>query len=336
MKVPDFHSLRSVLIVKPSSLGDVVHTLPAVHRLKLAFPHLRIDWLVNPEWKPLLEGNPDLVELIDFPRRDFKGKGGWKRYRAWMQAFKGRPQADVALDFQGLFRSAWVARQSGARVVLGLSDSREGARLFHHGRVKVDSSVHAVDRYLELSSACGATGGPVLFPMPPGSCPQGIFKDTVSKDFVILHPFSRGENKSLTGLQVKLFCEMMAPRGVYVVGNAVVPEQLLRLPSNAFNVLNETSLPELIWLMRHARFSVSVDSGPMHIAAAISSKVLGIHTWSDPRLVGPYPQDAWVWKGGKILPRIQADAALANERRQVHDDDIEPMVSFLLGVLAVG
>lgn len=335
MKVPDFHSLRSVLIVKPSSLGDVVHTLPAVHRLKLTFPHLRIDWLVNPEWKPLLEGNPDLIELVDFPRRDFKGQGGWKRYRAWMQDFKWRPPADVALDFQGLLRSAWLARQSGARVVLGLSDSREGARFLHHVRVKVDPSAHAVDRYLALSSACGATSGPVQFPMPVGSCPQGIFKAAVPKDFVILHPFSRGANKSLTGQQVKLFCELMAPIGVFVVGNAAVPNELQSLPPSAFNVLNQTSLPELIWLMRRARFTVSVDSGPMHIAAAISSKVLGIHTWSDPRLVGPYPQDAWVWKGGKILPRIQADAALANERPQVHDADIEPMVSFLLGVLAM-
>jgi heptosyltransferase-1 len=173
MKVPDFSKIRSVLVIKPSSLGDVVHTLPAVHRLKLTFPHLRIDWLVNPEWSPLLEGNPDLVETVIFPRGKFKGKGGWSRYRAWMKDFKWRPPPHVVLDFQGLLRSAWIARQSGAQCVVGLSDSREGARWFHHVRVPVNATDHAVDRYLKLVDACGARSGPVQFPMPLGNLPEG-------------------------------------------------------------------------------------------------------------------------------------------------------------------
>lgn len=334
MKVPDFNAIRSVLVVKPSSLGDIVHTLPAVHRLKQTFPHLRIDWLVNPEWRPLLEGNPDLVDLINFPRREFKGSGGWKRYRAWMAEFKWRPPPDVALDFQGLLRSAWISRQSGAKTILGMSDSREGARFLHHIRVPVETNGHSVDRYLRLVAACGATEGNIRFPLPEGRCPAAILQASLPKDFVILHPFSRGTNKSLSGDQVKQFCEKMAPIGVFVVGSAAVPDQLLSLPPSAVNLLNQTSLPELIWLMRRAKFTVSVDSGPMHIAAAISSRVLGIHTWSDPRLVGPYQPDAWVWKGGRIVRRREADAALATLVRRVEDEDIETMVDFVMEVLA--
>jgi ADP-heptose:LPS heptosyltransferase len=334
MKPPDFNSVQRVLVVKPSSLGDVVHTLPAVHRLKQTFPHLRIDWLVNPEWKPLLEGNPDLVDLVTFPRREFKGSGGWKRYRAWMKEFKWRPPPDVVLDFQGLLRSAWISRQSGARVIMGMSDSREGARFLHHIRVPVKPDIHSVDRYLTLVAACGATTGPVQFPLPIGNCPETIFKATLPRDFVLLHPFSRGTNKSMSGAQVKQFCELMAPIGVFVVGSAPVPEHLMQLPPSAFNLLNQTSLPELIWLMRKAKFTVSVDSGPMHIAAAISSNVLGIHTWSDPRLVGPYPPDAFIWKGGQILRHAQADAQLATLTRQIEDSDIEPMVDFVMARLA--
>ncbi len=333
MNVPDFSQIRSVLVVKPSSLGDVVHTLPAVHRLKLSFPHLQIDWLVNPEWNPLLEGNPDLKETVLFPRSTFKGRGGWGRYRKWMHDFKWRPPPDVVLDFQGLLRSAWIARQSGARTIIGLSDSREGARWLHHVKVPVEPTDHAVDRYLKLVHACGATTGPVQFPLPAGNPPDGIFQASLPQDFVLLHPFSRGEGKSLTIPQVQAFCEMMAPVAVFVVGRTPAPEDLRNLPANAFNFVNQTSLPQLIWLMRRAKFTVSVDSGPMHMAAAISPRVLGIHTWSDPRLVGPYPPQALIWKGGKVLPRSQADNLLASLNQQVTAKDIEPMVNFVLGQL---
>ena len=337
MKPPvDFQAVRSVLVVKPSSLGDVVHTLPAVHRLKQSFPHLKIDWLVNPEWLPVLTGNPDLAELIPFPRRDFRGSGGWRRYAAWMKEFRWRPPPDVALDFQGLLRSAWLARRSGARRVLGLSDAREGARFLHHCSVPVNRETHAVDRYLELAAAGGATPTPVQFPLTAGQCPEGIFRTAVPRDFVLLHPFARGLEKSLTPDQVKLFCTLIAPIGVFVVGRADVPEHLLQLPPNAFNLLNQTSLPELIWLMRQAKFTVSVDSGPMHIAAAISPKVLSIHTWSDPRLVGPYPLDAWVWKGGRILQRCKADAEICSKTSPVHDEDINSIIDFVLTRLEQG
>lgn len=336
MKIPDFNTVRSVLVVKPSSLGDVVHTLSAVHRLKQSFPHLRIDWLVNPEWEPLLVGNPDLIETVSFPRLSFKGSGGWKRYREWMKNFRRRPPPDVALDFQGLLRSAWVARRSRARVVMGMSDSREGARFLHHISVPVEEGIHAVDRYQQLVTACGAASAPAQFSLPAGQPPEGVFPTAELGDFVLLHPFARGAEKSMSVEQVKAFCERIAPVSVIVVGRASISENLLQLPANARNLLNRTALPELIWLMRRARFFVSVDSGPMHMAAAISSNVLSIHTWSDPRLVGPYPTDAWVWKGGKVLRRSLADQALAAMVRQVGDADIEPIVDFVLERLGAG
>lgn len=328
--LPDFTTVRSVLVVKPSSLGDIVHTLPAVHRLKQTFPQLKIDWLVNSEWAPLLEGNSDLNEIVIFPRRSFKGRGGWGRYRQWMQQFKWRVPPDVTLDFQGLFRSGWISKNSGAAMVAGMSDSREGARFFHHVRVRVDPIEHAVDRYLKLAAACGANSGNVEFPLPVGNCPEILRKAPVPRDFVLLHPFSRGEKKSLTTAQVIQFCQQMAPIGVFLVGMASQEESMLQLPPSTVNLLNKTSLSELLWLMRRARFTVSVDSGPMHMAAGLSANVLGIHTWSDPRLVGPYPEDAWIWKGGVIVKKSQADAMLASQTRQVNDADITAIVHFVL------
>jgi heptosyltransferase I len=325
----DWSALQHLLIVKPSSLGDVVHTLPAVRRLKDRYPHLRIDWLVNPEWMPLLVGNPDLREVIPFPRRQFRGLKGQGAFWKWVSTFRRRrPQPEVALDFQGLFRSGFLSRASGARIVAGTTTSREGARFFHHQRVAVDPVSHAVDQNLCLAAACGATSGPVQFPLPLGTCPQAVLQATVPRDFVVLHPFSRGENKSLTFEQVRLFCEAMAPIGVFVVGHFPVPEHWTSLPKNAANILNQTTLPELCWVLRQAKFTVSVDSGPMHMAAGISSRVLGIHTWSDPRMVGPYPGDSWIWKAGQICRRQQVDERLAASFEPVSDAHVEAMAAF--------
>src|SRR5207244_10616905 len=69
---------------------------------------------------------------------------------------------------------------------------------------------------------------------------------------------------------------------------------------NCIDLTNQTSLLQLIWLIRAAHFIVSVDSGPMHIAAALTDRLLSIHTWTDPRRVGPYNPNAWVWKNGQL------------------------------------
>ncbi|MEQ1852766.1 MAG: glycosyltransferase family 9 protein, partial [Chthoniobacteraceae bacterium] len=127
---------RSILIIKPSSLGDVVHTLPAVACIRRRWPGARISWLVNPEWAPILAGNPDLDEVIEFPRRQFDGLRGWLRLPGWSRELRSRVNPDLVLDFQGLLRSAIVARGVGGEI-WGTSDSREGARFLHHHVVPV-------------------------------------------------------------------------------------------------------------------------------------------------------------------------------------------------------
>jgi heptosyltransferase-1 len=93
------------------------------------------------------------------------------------------------------------------------------------------------------------------------------------------------------------FCNAVRPVKVVVVG---VGNMRVELPANTINLLNLTTIRQMIWLVGAAAFVVSVDSGPMHIAAAINSRMLSIHTWSDPRLVGPFSDQAWIWQGGEI------------------------------------
>jgi len=288
-----------ILVVKPSSLGDIVHTLPAVALLKQCWSAAKIRWIVNSEWAPLLEGNPDIDEVLEFPRREFRGLSGMLRIAPWARRLREQAQSDLVLDFQGLLRSALMSRlccRSGGRIV-GLSDAREGSRRFYDTAVDTSTHTHAVDRYLALVRALGPLpDGPLRWNLPMGAPPVG--SDNLAGMYVALHPFSRGKGKSLEPEDVAKFAAALAPIQVVVVGRS---DQTISLGSNVISFLNGTTLPELIYLLRRARFVVSVDSGPMHIAAALTGRLVSIHTWSDPAKVGPYCGDAWVWKEGRLF-----------------------------------
>jgi heptosyltransferase I len=286
--------IRSILIIKPSSLGDIVHTLPAAALLRDAYSEADITWVINPEWAPLLRGNKSVDHAHIFPRGNLGGFGMSTHLFPWLRE-TGRLQPDVALDFQGLLRSALIGKMSHAREFYGMSDAREGAHLFYHHTAQVDRHAHAVERYLSLVETFGVpVRRPLHFPLPTG---DSIARFDEDEPFVLLHPFARGQSKSLNDLAVEEFCHALAPVRVVLVGRT---KREIPVPDNCVNLLNHTTILQLIWLIRRARFTVSVDSGPMHIAAALTDRLISIHTWSDPRKVGPYNGEAWVWKNGDL------------------------------------
>ncbi|MBE2181766.1 MAG: glycosyltransferase family 9 protein [Chthoniobacterales bacterium] len=295
-----------ILILKPSSLGDIVHTLPAVRALRSKFPDAHITWMVNSEWSPLLEDNPDINDILIFPRADFRGPSGWLRFARWRADLKHHATPDLILDFQGLLRTGLVAGAFRGVPVCGLSDAREGSRFFQTRTVQVSSSAHAVERYLALAASLGAEiGGAPVFNLPAGRAPDAVLP---AAPFVALHPISRGHHKSLSPEAVLAFCRTVE-HPVVLVGRGTV--NFASTPANIVNLLDRTSLPELIWLLHRAAFIVSVDSGPMHLAAAATDRLLGIHTWSDPCRVGPYRPGAHVWKGGEIFPALDPASSSA-------------------------
>ena len=283
--------------------------LPAVALLKRRWPESCIRWVVNSEWAPLLAGNPHVDEVIDFPRRDFRGMRGALKVAPWARALRERVNADLVLDFQGLLRSAMLAKlcRGESSRVAGLSDAREGARMFYDTTADVAEKTHAIDRYLALVASLGIdleTGEPLAWPLPAGTAPAAA---ELPARFVLLHPFSRGKGKSLSEEDVAAFCAALAPLPVVVAG---VSEQRAPVAEHVVDLLNRTTLAELIFTLRRAAFVVSVDSGPMHIAAALPAPLISIHTWSDPAKVGPYRPDAWIWKNGAFfLQRDRDDPA---------------------------
>lgn len=322
-------SFSSILVIKPSSLGDIVHTLPAVAAIREANPAATITWVINPEWAPLLRGNRDVDHVHIFPRGDFRGLGAPQSLLAWMRKTRAL-QPEVAVDFQGLLRSALIARISGAKALFGLSDAREGSRFFYHHVARVDRRWHAVDRYLKLAESFGAPlRGPARFPLPTG---DELPRFDEHEPFVLLHPFARGRGKSMSDEAVRKFCEACAPVRVVLVGKSTLR---VKAPDNCIDLCNQTTLLQLIRLIRMASFVVSVDSGPMHIAAAITDRLISIHTWTDPRRVGPYNPAAWIWRRGELQRMCDLDPQRKLPRgRRFTRKDIPALVELLHAQLA--
>ena len=281
----------------------MVHTLPAVAALRDAHPRAEITWVINPEWAPLLRGNQDVNHVHIFPRGELRGLGAPRSLLPWLQRTKElRPE--LALDFQGLLRSALIGKASKAKQLYGMSDAREGSRFFYDRVAKVNRRQHAVERYLKLAESAGAKIGEALrCPIPSGD-PLPRFDDY--PPFILLHPFARGGSKSLSSSVIEEICRAFAPTRVVVVGKST---RKIKTPENCVELTNQTTLLQLIRLIRLASFIISVDSGPMHIAAAVTDHLLSIHTWTDPRRVGPYNPDAWIWKHGDLLQVRELESA---------------------------
>lgn len=307
-----------------------MHTLPAVALVRDAHPEAEITWVINPEFVPLLRGNPDVSHVYVFPRGEFRGLGAPKSLLPWLRKTRTlRP--DLVLDFQGLLRSALIAKISGAKEIYGMSDAREGSRWFYHRVAKVNRRAHAIERYLRLAECAGATVGKSLrCPIPTGD-PLPRFDEY--PPFVLLHPFARGSGKSLSNRVIEKFCQAFAPTRVVIVGQLLGK---IDLPENCIDLTNQTSLLQLIQLIRKAHFVISVDSGPMHIAAALGDHLVSIHTWTDPRRVGPYNPNAWIWKHGELLRVHDLEAVrLKRHGRHFRRKDVSRVVELIRPLVPV-
>jgi ADP-heptose:LPS heptosyltransferase len=314
--------MSSYLVIKPGSFGDVVNALPAIAVLRKEKPESRISWLIDSEWAPLLAGNRYVDEIVAFPGEELRGVTRWPRLAKWVGETQ-RAKTDLVLDFDGALRSALIARlcRDGAKIY-GLSDAHDAARLFYDHVVKASPIDHAVERNLRLVAGLDVKidREPVEFPLPPGEPPRDF---RVDAPFLLLHPFARDVDKSLSHAEVAAMCGWMAPVQVVLAGKT---EPGVSHPHNCVNLLNKTSLSELIWLIRYARFVVSVESGPMHLASALTDKLLAVQAvWRDPKYFGPYNPAAWVWHDGQLFQMKDVRAATG----RVPAPQLEDMVDFV-------
>jgi heptosyltransferase-1 len=270
---------QTILVVRLGAMGDIIHALPAVASLKHSFPGSQVTWAVEPRWAALLEGNAfvDRVLLLDRNNRGGLARA-WRALRA--QRF------DFAVDFQGLIKSALVACVARTERIYGLAPSlvREPlAALFYSDKVMA-RAVHRVDRNLELAASAGASTALHSFPMPAGraegSLPAG--------GFVLASPLSGWSAKQWPlEYYARLAGRLRRDTGVPLVLNGP-PSAREALAGVADAMVHLSSIEGLIDATRRAAAVVGVDSGPLHVAAALGKPGVAIYGPTDPAQTGPY------------------------------------------------
>lgn len=301
-----------VLIVKLSSIGDVVHTLPALDALRQGFKKkgikARIDWLVEEAASDILSGHPQIDEVIVVRRWSSSLASNLKTAKL----LRARSY-DLVLDFQGLLKSGlWVFLTRGKKRA-GFSNARELSHIFLNEKLApYDIEKHAVDRYLGLARHfAGDTGEPVFtieLARAERSVREKLKESGVKGRFFVMVTRARWKTKLWRDERfIELAKRIIAERKLTAVltgGPAELSE--LRDMSKAIGegaVTLGTSLKEFAALCRSSEFVVTIDSGPMHIAAAAGAKVVALFGPTAPWRTGPYGKGhVMVRKGGPCSP----------------------------------
>ncbi len=305
-KMPE---VENILIVKLSSIGDVVHSLPFLEVIKEKFPNVRIDWLVEEASSQILEGHTALDRVIVSRRKAWQKK--LKNVAEWLSVSREaigflkevrEIKYDLVVDLQGLLKSGILVGLSRGKRKIGMAGAREGGGLFlNEPPVPVDYDQHAVDRYLEVakSLACchsswkGAI--PVLEP-DMGEIKAFIHRNGLGKTpLVAVNPMARWKTKlwepeSFAALADRLFDELSC-RIVFTGSEqdrAVIKDISAMMKEKPLNLAGRTSLKELAYLYAACSVLVTTDTGPMHIAAAMGCPVVALFGPTDPRRTGPY------------------------------------------------
>jgi lipopolysaccharide heptosyltransferase I len=300
---------KRVLMVRLGSLGDIVHSLPALAALKESFPFWEIDWLVEQRWRALLEGNPCLSNVIDFDtlrwRRKMLLPETWREFGDSLGRLRCR-HYDCALDLQGALKSAVACWASGARQVIGFDRPwlREpGASVFYSRRVVsaadaigVAGSRHVVEANLALAAALGARPAVVKFPLPDGdlrAVPRDIADALASREIVMVNPGAGWRAKEWPPERYGAVCEALASDyGLTTVINCGPTETALAEPVRAAcraapPLTYSGSLDGLIALLRRTRLVIGPDTGPLHLAAALGVPTVALYGPTDPLRNGP-------------------------------------------------
>jgi lipopolysaccharide heptosyltransferase II len=313
------YSLK-VLILKPSSLGDVIQALPVLRLLKLHWRQAEIFWWIDSALAPLLEGDPDLAGVALFERRR------WGKPRYWPEMVRSihglrQKNFDLVIDLQCLARSAAFAWLANGKHLVGLDEIREGARSFYDVVVPRGSYyTHAVDWYLSVLSRLEIPVHDRFEWLPlrpavaagirqkwPDASPGGqstAFPSSAQKtplpapQWIALQPGARWQNKrwpveNFTEL-VRLIAlkypaariAILGDKGDHLLGTIVCDAA----PERCLNLCGATTLPEMVEWIRRCDLMITNDTGPMHAAAAMKKPLVALFGPTEPRRTGPYGQ----------------------------------------------
>jgi len=281
-----------ILIIKLSSLGDIIHTLPCLSILRKAFSNAHIDWVTEELGASLLSGHPYIDNVIIYKRYiwpSYLKRGMWLRLINEVRAFLKdlRRQYDIVLDFQGLLKSGIITALAKGKREIGFK-GKEFNYLFLKEKVPVNYNEHAVIRYLRLIEYLGIPIRKIEFPLP-----YNHKKWDIPKPFVVISPLARWESKLWFKERWIALTKELEKIGYKVVFIGSMKDEdyigdICRDIPSAINLSGKTSLKELACLYREATLTISVDTGPMHLAAAVGTPVIALFGPTDPNRTGPF------------------------------------------------
>jgi heptosyltransferase-1 len=285
-----------ILVVRLGSMGDIVHALPAVTLMRRTWPESVIEWAVHPKWAGLLEGNPLDVRPIYIDRKSAASRReAFQRLRA--------QRYDFAIDFQGLLQSAIVSRVARRKAVYGFHRSllREWPASWFYSHTVNTSEPHVVDRNMALAIAAGAHPRPAEFPLP-----EGRREGELPERFVLAAPLAGWTSKQWPlENYAPLARRLKEEFGLSLVLNgAPNAEAILRSVAGA--CVHVSGIAGLIDATRRATAVIGLDSGPMHLAAALGKPGVALFGPTDPARNGPY--------GGSLTVLRHASAKTSYKR----------------------
>jgi heptosyltransferase I len=304
--------LERILIVRLSSMGDVVHALPAAGLLRGAFPNAHIGWLIEERWAELLcassaaregprsEQRPlvDAIHTVKLKswRKTLTSNLTWERIGAGLSHLRAF-HYQAAVDLQGAVRSAILARWSGAPAIYGAAKARENAASMWYTRKVITEHPHVVEQYAEVARAVAGQNGAIsgaVFPCDPAA-EQAVEKRLRQfglHDFAILNPGAGWGAKQWPAELYGEIAKALAARGVSsIINYGPREDELAQVAEKASGGVAHAlsfSVGELIALTRRARLFIGGDTGPMHLAAALNVPVVGLFGPTDPMRNGPY------------------------------------------------
>lgn len=284
---------KKILIVKPSSLGDVVHSLPFLNAVKTCFPKAEIHWVIAKGLETLFEGHPMIDKLViihkDMWKKITHAQRTVKEIRSLLKILK-QEKYDLVIDLQGLLRSGIITKATNAPIRVGFREAREGSRLFYTHKVKGGKDIHAVDRYLRIAAYLGCDISDVRFPFPSPSI-LSLDQSLLSENYAVIIPGARWKTKIWPAEKFGKLASKLSLKTVIVGGKSEIEaaDTIVSLSqSTSLSLAGKTGIKELVEVIRNAQFVVSNDSGPMHIAAALNIPVLAIFGPTDQKRTGPY------------------------------------------------
>jgi heptosyltransferase-1 len=302
-----------ILVVRLGAMGDIIHTLPAVASLKHSLPGSHITWAIAPKWAPLLDGNVFVDRRILVERDSLTAL---LRSRRELR----RERFDFAVDFQGLIQSAFIASVARPDRIFGFDRSqvREKPAALFYSNCALSTSKHIVERNIDLARAAGAASVLHTFPLPPGEPEQPL----PAGDFVLACPLAGWASKQWP---LESYAEL-ARRLARVFGIPLVvngPPDSAGVLARIEGARSHTSgLPGLIDATRRAVAVVGVDSGPLHLAAALQKPGIAIFGPTDPERNGPYGGSLQVLRSPRAVTSYKRLDAIDRSMRDVTVDEV--------------